>query len=311
MQIIVVDNKCRFSQQNIQTLQDSGRVVFTKLDKNILKNLPSSYYNNETILAPDPDVFSWDLKAEDLKRFRKLKAVCLPTTRASWVDTKFCQKHKILITNTPGYSSQAVAEYALWMMFSLMRKLPFMLSGQMNIFDPSSIQEEIQGKTMGIIGLGNIGNAIAQLGKNLGMNVIYWSRSRKNCIYKRVSLTSVLKKSDALFPCFDINEETKKLLSRKRLELIRNTSYLIIPIIGSEVQSGKDTFDFRYLYKRIRERKLAGLAFEAPTMTKRKGNIFTPPAVAWFTKESQKRCYNMLTETIQSVIQNNPQYRVI
>ena len=200
------------------------------------------------------------------------------------------------MTNTPNYSTESVAEYAIWMMLSLVRKLPKIFSGKMNLLSTHSLQEETKGKVMGVIGLGNIGNRIAEYGDRLGMKVIYFSKSDKDTFFERMTLKKLLKASDFIFPCYEINKNTKKLLDSNLLGLLKETAYFI-SILGD---SG---FDCNYLKKRVAKGKLAGLAFESESQwkKKRKSNIFTPPPVAWYTKESQKRCYDSLTETVISV----------
>lgn len=300
MKIIIVDKMSRFTTRQIKALQKKGEVMFTSMDKNSLQKLPKSIYTKEVVLMPDPDVFGWSLGETELGLFSNIKAICLPTTSTEWVDLDYCKKHNIAVTNTPQYSTEAVAEYAIWMMLSVARKLPLMLNGKMKDFSNDALQTEVKGKVMGVIGLGNIGRRIAEHGDRMGMKVIYWSRSPKDTFFEKVSLNKLLKTADFILPAFATNDETIKLLTKERLSLIKPSSHFI-SIIGNN-----RAIKIHHLLKMVNAKKLAGLAFEAELQHRKnyKGNVFTPPPFAWFSKESLDRCYEMLTETIVSVIRN-------
>ncbi|MBU0975757.1 MAG: NAD(P)-dependent oxidoreductase [Patescibacteria group bacterium] len=312
MKITIVDKINRFASKDIKTLQKNGDVMFTPLNSSALKNLPIKVYNEDVILVIDPEIYNWKIGNEVFKLFKNLKAVCLPTTSFECLDLDYFKKNKITVTNTPSYSTQAVAEYAIWMMMSLVRKLPMILRSKMDIFNPFSIQEEIKGKTMGVIGLGNIGKRIAEYGDRMGMRVFYWSRSDKDVFWEKVKLGRLLERSDFVFPCYEINRETKKIFKdKKNIDKIKSGAYLVIPIIGGSTRLGNESFDFRLLKKYVREGKLSGLAYESPNLEKSRSNIFTPPPVAWYTKEAQDRCYQMVTNTVLSVIKGCPENRVV
>lgn len=302
MKIIIVDQMTRFQERQIRLLDKHGDVVFTPLKKDVLAKLPTKITRDETLLVPDPDVFDWKIPNNTLTNLKKLKAICLPTTSYEMLDLEYCKHKNILVTTTPDYSTEAVAEYAIWMLLSLVRKLPLMAAGKIHPSSEQSIQEETRGKVMGIIGLGKIGRRIAEYGYRMGMKVIYWSRSRKDTFFERWSIENVLKHADYLFPCYSINEETENLLNTELLQLVKKSAYFISI-------NRKDGFHVRFLEKRVRQKKLAGLAYEADNAEKlaKTVNIFTPPPVAWYTKEARETCYETLTETIVSVICGNPQ----
>jgi len=128
---------------------------------------------------------------------------------------------------------------------------------------------------MGIIGLGFIGSRIAELGKQMGMNVIYWSKNSRNENYEYQELDSLLKNSDFIFPALARNEETKSILSNNKLDLISQNSFIIS--IADE-----NLFDFEYIYQKIKNKEISGLAMESEKrkMTDYEGNIYITPPIA-------------------------------
>ncbi|MDD3647371.1 MAG: NAD(P)-dependent oxidoreductase [Candidatus Dojkabacteria bacterium] len=306
MKIIIVDKIDRFASKNVKALQKAGDVMFTPLNSSALKSLPADVYKQDVILVIDPEIYNWKIVNDVFKPFKKLQAVCLPTTSFEALDLSYFTKNKIIVANTPSYSTQAVAEYAVWMMLSLVRKLPLIFNGKMNILDANSLQEETKGKLAGIIGLGNIGRRIAEYCDRMGMKVIYWSRSPKDTFYEKVTLTNLLKKADFIFPCYAINKETEKLLNKSLLKIVKDSAYFISI-------NAKTGYDFNFLFKRVSSKKLGGLAYESDNEWKkqRRSNIFTPPPVAWYTKEAQNRCYQIVTDTVLSVIKGCPENRVV
>lgn len=128
---------------------------------------------------------------------------------------------------------------------------------------------------MGIIGLGFIGFRIAELGKQMGMNVIYWSKNSRNENYEYQELDSLLKNSDFIFPALARNEETKSILSNNKLDLISQNSFIIS--IADE-----NLFNFEYIYQKIKNKEISGLAMESEKrkMIDYEGNIYITPPIA-------------------------------
>lgn len=95
------------------------------------------------------------------------------------------------------------------------------------------------------------------------------------------------------------------MLDAELLQLVKQSAYFISI-------NRKEGFHARFLEKRVQEKKLAGLAYESDGTVEiaRQLNIFTPAPVAWYTKEAQESCYEILTKTIISVIRGTPQNTV-
>jgi lactate dehydrogenase-like 2-hydroxyacid dehydrogenase len=119
---------------------------------------------------------------EKLKEMKGLKGLCLSTTAYEWAPYKELGKRKIPVTNVPGKSTDAVAEYYVLIMITLLRKLPYVIKNKWKFtYCPEVLGNDAKGLTAGIIGLGKIGRRIADICSGYGMKIAYWSRSKKDC----------------------------------------------------------------------------------------------------------------------------------
>ena len=228
-----------------------------------------------------------------------LKGICTRSTWAEYINLELCKKLGVVVTNCPEVNSQSVAEYAIWQMLSVARKLPQQIDDNFKIKEDTDHEgEEIMGKTMGIIGLGTIGTRIAKMGKAMGMKVIYWSRKKKSVPFQYKSFNGVLKQADFVVNCIHGCEETKNILNKKNLRLLKPTAYYV-SILGG---AGWGYEDCLFLAQMVEKGKLAGFSVEnehnGKFPTKFKGNVFIPGGYAWFTKEAREKYVKVWSESI-------------
>lgn len=305
MQIIVINPKKDFTSEEISKLKKNGSVTFIENKKDYTKN-PIFFTNDEKIIAVGPETTGWVFPVKFIQKIPNLKAVCIPTTSFSWVDGAYLRKKGITLSNVPKYSTESVAEYGINLMLNLVKKLPLIIDNNWKL-DYSKHQGcEVKGKTMGIVGLGAIGTRIAELGKNMGMKVIYWSRKTRDKRFVYKDLNDLLKSSDFIFPTLARNKDTNKILNKKMLDLMKDGAYIVSV-------TGDDLFDRDYAVKLIQKGKLEGLAFESDKYTINglkktdfKGNIWVTPPIAWFTKEAFKEDMRIWVENITSAAKNKP-----
>ena len=113
--------------------------------------------NDEKILVVDPDWYNWDINASHLSKVKNLKAVCVSTTAYGWIDLKYCKENNIIVCNIPKYSTDSVAEYAIFLMMCLAKKFPLQLKKDYKMeYSIPMLTTEIRNKTVGIIGLGTL-----------------------------------------------------------------------------------------------------------------------------------------------------------
>jgi D-3-phosphoglycerate dehydrogenase len=149
-----------------------------------------------------------------------LKAIVfLGTGAASYIDLEAAERQGIRVRAYGGYGDQSVAEHAIALMFAAARKLAAMdralRAGQWETLN--SI--ELAGKTLGVIGTGGIGRAMARLGAGLGMRVIAWNRSgvAEGLPCQAVELDELLRNADVVSLHLVLNDDTRGFLDAGKL----------------------------------------------------------------------------------------------
>ena len=153
------------------------------------------------------------------------------------IDVKEATKKGIPVSNTPGVLTDATAEMALALIFSVSRRIveadAFSRAGKFRGWGPMlMLGQDISNKTLGIIGAGRIGTALALKMKGLEMNTLYYSVSKNEKLEKelnarKVNLNELLKKSDFISVHVPLTEKTHYLISEKELKLMKKTAILI------------------------------------------------------------------------------------
>ncbi|MCG3227646.1 MAG: D-glycerate dehydrogenase [Candidatus Heimdallarchaeota archaeon] len=153
------------------------------------------------------------------------------------VDIEAATARKIPVMNTPGVLTNATADLTFSLILGTARRLVeadnYFRTGKWNGWDPLLLLGgDVSGKTLGIVGLGRIGKAVAERAKGFGMEVIYNSRAKfqddeRLLGIKFVSLKELLKKSDFVTLHTPYTEATHHLIGRKELELMKPSAYLI------------------------------------------------------------------------------------
>jgi lactate dehydrogenase-like 2-hydroxyacid dehydrogenase len=253
--------------------------------------------DEERVLCLNPDYVGWKLQNSDYGDIPNLKAILIASTGFEWVEKETANRLGIPICNIRDFSTQAVAEWALMMMFSLTRQTPRLIKDGFPLDYGDDFMNyrgvQLKGKTAGIIGLGHIGSAIAKACEGIGMKVVYWSRSNDNTEFEYVSLEELMTNSDVVFPTLAKNPETLGLISDSLVESMKPTAILV------DIAHG--LLNQELALKMIEDNKLFGYGFEGEPkkFSEFKGNIWAAPAYAWTTYESM---YNSESKLIDNII---------
>lgn len=166
-----------------------------------------------------------------------LKLICIAATGVNNIDVEYAASKGIPVRNAVGYSTDSVVQSTFMHILSLVGGAPYfdasVKSGNYSrsgmFTDPNWNWWELAGKTIGIIGLGNIGKKVAHIAEAFGMNVCYFSTSGTgHCKdYPSLSLEELLRKSDIVSIHAPLNERTKDLIGREQLALMKPSSYLV------------------------------------------------------------------------------------
>ena len=300
MKIFIADKRTSFTDDQISLLQSKGEVTFIETSED-WKNNQEILTQEEKILALDPNVCEWSLSHDLLDKIPNIKAICVPTTRYGWIDPEYIKSKNILLTNVPKYSTESVAEHAIFQMLSLAKKIVMISSNNWKLDYDKHLGKAIKGKQMGIIGLGEIGTKIAEFGNGLGMNVCYWSRSSRDDRFEYLELKELLKTSDYLFLAVADNSETKNFLSNEMVDMVKKDACIISV-------TGNVAWDFNYVSEKVKKGDLYGIAVddESTYVNSSEINIFVTPHMAWYTKDSVEEDYRIWVNSVISVIDGNP-----
>jgi len=155
------------------------------------------------------------------------------------IDMEYCTSQGILVTNTPDYCLTEVAEHTLALIFACSRKVAMYhhdtMSGKYDL-TAGPVMRRMEGQTLGIVGLGNIGMLLAQKAKCLGLNVLATSRSGKTIEgVETVDMDTLLAKSDYVSLLIPATPETKKSIGAEQFQKMKPTAYLINTARGAIV----------------------------------------------------------------------------
>ena len=148
------------------------------------------------------------------------------------VDIEAASGRGIYVANTPGVNAVAVAEHTFLLMFSLVRNLPAAIDALRSGKWGQPIGGELYNKTLGIIGLGKIGVEVAKRASAFGMKVLAYDLYIPESVFtevgaKQVDLESLLRESDIVSLHAPVTDETRGMIGKKQLELMKKTAYLI------------------------------------------------------------------------------------
>lgn len=166
-----------------------------------------------------------------------LKLVCEAATGVNNIDLEACEERGIPVRNVAGYSTDSVVQATFMHILSLLGNAPYfdlaVKSGRYSksglFTDVSKPFIEIFGKTMGIIGMGAIGNKVAKIAQAFGMNVVYYSTSgTSHCKeYPSLPLEELMLKADVISVHAPLNEKTKGLIGERELSMMKSDAIIV------------------------------------------------------------------------------------
>jgi D-3-phosphoglycerate dehydrogenase len=208
------------------------------------------------------------------------------------IDVAYCTESQIPVTNIPDYCLIEVAEHALALLLALSRKVAYYHCEAKNgryVLQAGPKLRRIEGQTLGIVGLGNIGRKLAAKALGIGLKVIATSRSRKNPLpgVEYVSLDELLARSDYVSLHLPLSKENRHMIGAAQLAKMKPTAYLINTARGGLV-------DQAALAAALKDGKLAGAALdvqdpEPPELSQPPFNdprVIVTPHAAFVSEES-------------------------
>ena len=242
-----------------------------------------------------------------------LKLVCVAATGVNNIDVDYAASKGIPVRNVAGYSTDSVAQATFMHILSLAGGAPYfdasVKSGNYSrsgmFTDPNWNWTELAGKTIGIIGMGNIGRKVAKIAEVFGMNVCYYSTSGTgHCKdYPCLSLTELLKISDVVSVHAPLNERTLNLLGAREFAMMKPTAYVVNAGRGAIIVE-KD------LAEAVDNGVIAGAGIDVfvqepipedhPYLKmKHPERMRLAPHVAWASVEARERLVSMMADNVR------------
>ncbi|ACJ75602.1 glyoxylate reductase [Thermosipho africanus Ob7] len=238
---------------------------------------------------------------------KKLKIIANYAVGFNNIDVEYAKQKGIYVTNTPDVLTEATADIAWALILAVARKIipadKFTREGKFEGWKPNLfLGYEIYGKTLGIIGMGRIGKAVARRAMGFGMKIIYHNRKRVEDDYKYnakyVDLETLLKESDYISINAPLTNETYHLLNKERLSLLKKNAILVNTARGPII-------DEKALYELLKDGKIAGAGFDVyenePEITKgleKLDNVVLLPHIGSATYETREKMSIMVAENI-------------
>jgi D-3-phosphoglycerate dehydrogenase len=201
-----------------------------------------------------------------LKRASNLKIVSSYGVGYDNIDIKASQQYGVVVTNTPQSTTNPTANHTIGLMLSLMRRIAEhnqkLKSGQLKSwYGRHVLGTSIEGKTLGIIGLGRIGRAVAYRAKTLGMSIVYFNRNRlmandaKKLNAKFVSLPELLKVSDVVTVHAPLTRESRGMIGFNELKIMKREAFIINTARGGII-------DEEALIECLKSERISGAALD-------------------------------------------------
>lgn len=225
-----------------------------------------------------------DWSRSNLSLFQSLKGIVTTGTAIDYIDDEYCSENNISIRNTAGYTGPAVAEHAIALMLAQAKYLVASqgVARDGGSFDDLPTSVELHGKTIGIVGFGDVGSRIAKLASAFGMKVIYYNRSKKDSeIGIQCSKEQLFQQSHVIIFSVPLDETTHSFINQENLPSLKGNTILVNI-------SADELIEREALIRGIDNGKIAGAGLDVIGSTKDYSGIANTtltPMRAWYTPE--------------------------
>jgi len=251
-----------------------------------------------------------------IRRFPdSVKLICEAGTGYNNLDLDAAREKGITVCNIPAYSSQRVAHTAVMMILNLSSSMQIQMkmlaNGNHDNFTKNLQVDhvEVNGKTLGLIGAGNIGKEVIKIAKALDMNILVYTRTPRadEDGIRYVDLETMLKNSDYVSLHCPLTPQTRHIINKETLSMMKPTAFLINTSRGALV-------DEPALIEALKSGVIAGAALDVqeteppvsdnPLYTM--DNVILTPHMGWKGLETRQRLVSILAENVHSYLDGNP-----
>ncbi len=300
----------KIPQKGLDILKDKYDLfVHDKEEFLTKKEMMEIVYDKDAVITQLRD----PIDKEFIDAGKNLKIIANYAVGYNNIDVEYATKKGIYVTHTPGVLTEATADLAWALILGIVRRVveadKFTRAGKFVGWKPSLLLgHDLYGKTLGIVGMGRIGQAVARRGLGFGMKIIYHNRHRlpedieKKFEARYVELDDLFKEADVISLHTPATPETYHLVNKERLSLMKPTAYLINTARGTVV-------DEKALIETLREKKIKGAGLDVyefePKLTEGLSaldNVILLPHIGSATIETRERMSVMVCENVDKAL---------
>ena len=310
MKIVILERNSVGTDVSVDCIKDFGEVT-------IYRNTVTIEEVKERVKDADIVIANKSpLNEETLKDAPNVKLICEFATGFDNCDLEYCKSRGIKVTNVVDYCTAMVAQHTFALALALSEKLPhydnYVKSGEYSAQDRFSNFDipflELEGKTWGIVGMGNIGRRVAKIAEAFGCKVIFYSVTGKSTCkdYPQVDFDTLLTESDFLSLHCPLSDLTRNLIDAKALKKMKKTAVLI------NVARGK-VVDNTALYEALVNEEIGAAGLDVVeneplepanplSRLKDSNKLIITPHLAWASVEARTRCVSGAYENIAAFL---------
>ena len=310
---------------------DWGSVDANDLDASCLTGLPLEWVFFPKVSQPELDDLLAEttilvsnkvvLDAAHIERAGALRLVCVAATGTNNVDLTAAAKREIPVCNVTAYATDSVVQHVFMLLLNLVRQQPAYQEAlaqgrwqrsQHFCFLDYSI-ESLAGKTLGIIGYGELGQAVASMAKHFGMHVLIAQSLHAQPRSDRVPLDDLLPQVDVLSLHCPLTTQTRHLISAREFNLMKPSAILVNTARGGIV-------DEAALLQALDNKQIAAAALDVlaeeppgqdhPLLQKRRHNLIITPHIAWASRQARQKLIMGVANNIDSWLKGKVTNRV-
>ena len=307
MKIVFLDSKSVGEDIDLSKYNELGEFIAYDFSKP--SQIPERVADADVIITNECNI-----NEQSVGDAENRKLGCVTATGTNNLDKVFLEARGIAWRNVAGYSTESVAQHTFAMLFYLLEKLNYYdcYVKNSNYANDTSFTHfaehfhEINGKTWGIIGLGNIGRRVADIAKMFGANVIYYSTTGRNSQegYNRVDLDTLLATSDIVSVHAPLTKETENLMDATAFAKMKPQAIFINVGRGAIVNE-------QDLANAIEQQTIAAAGLDVLTEEPMNPNspflrikdsrrLFITPHIAWASIEARTKLMDIVFDQIQA-----------
>ena len=309
MKLVVLERNSVGTDVDVSCYEKFGEVTY----------YPNTVAENTAERVKDADIVIANkapMNESTLKDAPNVKLICLFATGFDNVDLVYCKSRGIKVANVVNYSTAAVVQHTILLALALEEKLihydNYVKSGEYGAQDRFSNFDrpfrEFEGKTWGIVGMGNIGRGVARVAQAMGCKVIFYSASGKSACteYERVEFDALLAQSDILSLHCPLTDRTRGLINKEAFSKMKQSAVLVNVARGPVV-------DTQALYEALTQGQIAAAGLDVLEKEpiskdnplgeiKDSTKLIITPHMAWASIEARTRLVDEVAKNIQAFL---------